>query len=275
MLRVKNLYKSFNIGTDFENNLFKGFNIEFENNTSTAIIGSNGCGKSTLMNLIAGSLRADSGSIAIELDEDITFVKPDGTKEITKYRDISKFREEQRARFIGRVHQNPSMGVSPSLTILENMALADKKNESFSLRKLIRKNRIDYYVEQLKTLDLGLENKLDSRVDLLSGGQRQSLSLLMASMKHPKVLLLDEHTAALDPKTSRVVMNKTIDLIKNKELTTVMITHDMRDAVEYSDRVIMLDKGKIVLDKNSSEITAQELHQIYQDKITEMELKED
>lgn len=255
MLKIKNLYKSFNIGTDFENNLFRDFEIAFEDNTATTIIGSNGCGKSTLMNLIAGSLEADAGTIEI-----------DGV-------DISKYKEEKRSKYIGRVHQNPSMGVSPSLTILENMALADKKNEKFTLRKLIKKDRIEYYKEQLKTLDLGLENKLDSRVDLLSGGQRQSLSLLMASMKHPKILLLDEHTAALDPKTSRVVMNKTIDLIKNKKLTTVMITHDMRDAVEYSDRVIMLERGKIVLDKKSSEITEEELYKIYQDKIIEMETR--
>ncbi|QQK07211.1 ABC transporter ATP-binding protein [Miniphocaeibacter halophilus] len=255
MLKIKNLYKSFNIGTDFENNLFRDFNIAFEDNTATTIIGSNGCGKSTLMNLIAGSLEADAGIIEIDGE------------------DISKYKEEKRSKYIGRVHQNPSMGVSPSLTILENMALADKKNEKFTLRKLIKKDRIEYYKEQLKTLDLGLENKLDSRVDLLSGGQRQSLSLLMASMKHPKILLLDEHTAALDPKTSRVVMNKTIDLIKNKKLTTVMITHDMRDAVEYSDRVIMLERGKIVLDKKSSEITEQELYKIYQDKIIEMETR--
>lgn len=257
MLKIRNLYKSFNIGTDFEINLFKDFAIEFEDNTATAIIGSNGCGKSTLLNLIAGSLNADAGIIEIDGE------------------DISKLKEEQRSKYLGRVHQNPSLGVSPSLTILENMALADKKNEKFSLRKLIKKNRIDYYIEQLKTLDLGLENKLDSKVELLSGGQRQSLSLLMASMKHPKILLLDEHTAALDPKTSRVVMNKTIDLIKNKKLTTIMITHDMRDAVEFSDRVIMLDRGNIVLDKSSNEITSKELYQIYQDKITAMELSKD
>lgn len=257
MLKIRNLYKSFNIGTDFENNLFRNFSIDFEDNKATAIIGSNGCGKSTLMNIIAGSLSADAGTIEI-----------DGN-------DISKLKEEQRSKYLGRVHQNPSLGVSPSLTILENMALADKKNEKLSLRKLIKKDRIDYYIEQLKTLDLGLEQKLDSKVSLLSGGQRQSLSLLMASMKHPKILLLDEHTAALDPKTSRVVMNKTVNLIKNKNLTTIMITHDMRDAVEYSDRVIMLDRGTVVLDKNSSEITAKELYQIYQDKITAMELSKD
>lgn len=257
MLVVRNLYKSFNVGTDFENNIFTNFAIDFEDNTATAIIGSNGCGKSTLMNLIAGSLEADDGVIKIEGE------------------DISKLKEEKRAKYIGRVHQNPSMGVSPSLTILENMALADKKNEKFYLKKLIRKDRIDYYKQQLKTLDLGLENKLNSRVDLLSGGQRQSLSLLMAAMKHPKVLLLDEHTAALDPKTSRVVMNKTVDLIKNKKLTTIMITHDMRDAVEFSDRIIMLERGKIVLDKRSTEITEKELHKIYQDKIIEMESRDD
>ncbi len=257
MLVVRNLYKSFNVGTDFENNIFTNFAIDFEDNTATAIIGSNGCGKSTLMNLIAGSLEADDGVIKIEGE------------------DISKLKEEKRAKYIGRVHQNPSMGVSPSLTILENMALADKKNEKFYLKKLIRKDRIDYYKEQLKTLDLGLENKLNSRVDLLSGGQRQSLSLLMAAMKHPKVLLLDEHTAALDPKTSRVVMNKTVDLIKNKKLTTIMITHDMRDAVEFSDRIIMLERGKIVLDKRSTEITEKELHKIYQDKIIKMESRDD
>lgn len=257
MLVVRNLYKSFNVGTDFENNIFTNFAIDFEDNTATAIIGSNGCGKSTLMNLIAGSLEADDGVIKIEGE------------------DISKLKEEKRAKYIGRVHQNPSMGVSPSLTILENMALADKKNEKFYLKKLIRKDRIDYYKQQLKTLDLGLENKLNSRVDLLSGGQRQSLSLLMAAMKHPKVLLLDEHTAALDPKTSRVVMNRTVDLIKNKKLTTIMITHDMRDAVEFSDRIIMLERGKIVLDKRSTEITEKELHKIYQDKIIEMESRDD
>lgn len=254
MLKINGLYKSFNIGTDFENNLFNNFSIEFESQKTTALIGSNGCGKSTLLNLIAGSLNVDGG--IIELDK----------------KNITKLKEEKRAKYIGRVQQNPSMGVAPSLTILENMALADRQNKKISLKNLIKKERIPLYIEQLKTLDLGLENKLDNKVSLLSGGQRQSLSLLMEAMKTPKILLLDEHTAALDPKTSKVVMDKTLELIREKNLTTIMITHNMRDAVNYSDRIIMLDRGKIVLDKKSFEITPEELYQIYENKILEMEV---
>ena len=169
--------------------------------------------------------------------------------------------------YIGRVYQDPFKGVASSLSILENMALADKKNEKFGLRWLIKKDKIDYYKSLLETLDLGLENSIHTKVSLLSGGQRQSLSLLMATMKFPKLLLLDEHTAALDPKTSNVVMRKTAELIKNNDIMTLMITHNMEDAVNYSDRVIMLDEGKIVLDKKSSEITSEQLNQIYREKI--------
>lgn len=249
MLKIRNLSKKFNAGTDFEKIIFDGFDLDIENNTATAIIGSNGCGKSTLLNLIAGSLKIDGGSIEVAGE------------------DISKLKEEKRAKYIGRVHQNPSMGVAPSLTILENMSIADKKNEKFGLNKLVKKDRVDYYKEQLKTLDLGLENMLDTKVKFLSGGQRQSLSLLMASMKHPKILLLDEHTAALDPKTSKVVMDKSVELIKDKDITTLMITHNMNDAVKYSDRIIMLEEGKVVLDKKSNEITPEELYKIYEEKI--------
>jgi len=249
MIKIRNLSKKFNVGTDFEKVIFDGFNLDIENNTSTAIIGSNGCGKSTLLNLIAGSLKIDDGTIEVDGE------------------DIAKLKEEKRAKYIGRVHQNPSMGVAPSLTILENMSIADKKNEKFGLNKLVKKDRIIYYKEQLKTLDLGLENMLDTKVKFLSGGQRQSLSLLMASMKHPKILLLDEHTAALDPKTSKVVMDKSVELIKDRNITTLMITHDMKDAVEYSDRIIMLEEGRLVLDKKSSEITPEELYKIYEEKI--------
>lgn len=254
MLRIENLNKSFNIGTDFENNIFSNFNLTLENNSSTAIIGSNGCGKSTLLNLIAGSLTIDSGSIIIDAD------------------DISNLKEQRRSQYFGRVYQDPFKGVASSLTILENMALADKKNEYFGLRKLIKKNKIEYYVELLKTLDLGLENHLNTKVNLLSGGQRQSLSLLMATMKYPKLLLLDEHTAALDPKTSNVVMEKTVELIESNDITTLMITHNMEDAVNYSDRVIMLDEGRIVLDEKSSNINANDLNNIYKEKINNFQL---
>lgn len=251
MLKIENLSKSFNKNTENEINIFNGFNLEIEANKCTAIIGSNGCGKSTLLNMIGGSIMADKGEI------------------ILNGNNIARLREEKRAIHIGRVHQNPSMGVSPSLTILENMSLADKKGEKFSLRMLIKKNRIDFYKELLLDLDLGLEDKLDTKVKFLSGGQRQSLSLIMAAMKHPDLLLLDEHTAALDPKTSYVVMKKTRELIQKHSITTVMISHNMRDAIGFSDRIIMLDKGLIIFDKPSIDVTEKELVKIYRNKFDE------
>ncbi len=248
MLEIRNLYKSFNIGTPYEKNVFHGFDLDIEDNTTTAIIGSNGCGKSTLLNIIAGSLDAEKGTIRIDGE------------------DITSLSEEQRSKYLGRVHQDPSKGVAPSLTILENLAIADKKNEPFRLRKLIQKSRIEGYVKLLKTLDLGLEHQMGTKIKYLSGGQRQSLSLLMATMKHPGLLLLDEHTAALDPKTSKVVMDKTADLIRTNNITTLMITHNMRDAVQYADRIIMLDRGVIVLDRRRGEITEDELYRIYRNR---------
>ncbi|MCR1897722.1 ATP-binding cassette domain-containing protein [Irregularibacter muris] len=245
MLRISNLSKSFNTGTDNEITIFNHFNLEIEKNKCTAIIGANGCGKSTLMNMIGGSIPADQGRILL------------------KDRDMTDLKEEKRATYIGRVYQDPSMGVSPSLTILENMSLADKKGEKFTLRRLIKRGKIQGYIEILRGLDLGLENKLNTKVKFLSGGQRQSLSLLMAAMKHPDLLLLDEHTAALDPKTSHVIMKKTKELIEKYHITTIMISHNMRDAIEYSDRIIMLDKGQIVLDKSSDKVTEKELIEIY------------
>ncbi len=146
---------------------------------------------------------------------------------------------------------------------MENISLSDKKCEKFTLRKLIRKNKIEEYKEILKTLDLGLEDKLNTEVKYLSGGQRQSLSLLMATMKKPDLLLLDEHTAALDPKTSKLVMEKTLELIKTQKITTMMISHNVRDAVKYSDRIVMLDKGEIILDVRKGEITEKEILSIY------------
>ena len=245
MLKIQNLSKSFNQGTDNEINLFNRFNLEIQENTCTSIIGSNGCGKSTLLNMIGGSILNDSGEILLNGE------------------DISKLREEQRAIYIGRVYQDPA------LTILENMSLADKKGEKFGLRKLIKKNNIDKYTEVLKTLDLGLENMLNTQVKFLSGGQRQSLSLIMAAMKHPDLLLLDEHTAALDPKTSYVVMKKTKELLDKFKITTIMISHNMKDALEFSDRIIMLDKGQVVLDKPSKSVSENELMEIYKAKLFE------
>lgn len=244
MLKITNLCKSFNSNTDNQINIFNNFNLEVETNTSTAIIGPNGCGKTTLFNIIGGNILADQGNIFL------------------KEKNISKLKEE-RAKYIGRVYQNPSMGISSSLTILENLSLANKKGEKFTLKKLLKKENIDKYIELLKDLSLGLEKKLDTKVKFLSGGQRQALSLIMATMKYPDLLLLDEHTAALDPKTSNLIMEKTKKLIEKYSITTIMISHNIKDALKYSDRIIMLNGGQIVLDKPSADIDEKELIQIY------------
>lgn len=249
MLTIKNLKKSFNEGTENEVNIFNGFNLEIKESEFVAILGSNGCGKSTLFNIISGSVQDNGGSIILG-----------GT-------DISSLKEEERAGKIGKVHQDPSKGVSPSLTILENLSLAAKKSEKFSLRRLIRKENTGKFIELLKELDLGLENKLNTQVKFLSGGQRQALSLIMATMKKPELLLLDEHTAALDPKTSRMIMSKTKQLIDKQKITAMMISHNLRDAIKYSDRIIMLDKGKVILDIKSKDVTEGELSKIYTSKM--------
>ena len=248
MLEIKNLSKKFNVGTENELTIFEGFNLTINRGECTGILGANGCGKSTLFNMISGVLTEDSGEI------------------ILKEEKINKLKENERAKYIGRVHQNPSMGVSPSLTILENISLSDKKCQRFGLRKLINKNKIEEFRETLKTLDLGLENMLNTEVKYLSGGQRQSLSLLMATIKKPELLLLDEHTAALDPKTSRLIMDKTKELIESHSLTTMMISHNVKDAINYSDRIVMLDKGKVVLDVRNGDISEKELIDIFNAK---------
>lgn len=249
MLEIKDLRKVFYEGLPEENVIFENFNLTIEENKCLAILGPNGCGKSTLLNLISGSLTSDGGMILLN------------------GKDITKEKEEKRAASIGKVYQDPSMGVAPSLNILENISLALKKGEKFSLRKLVKKENIKKIKEKLKELKLGLEDKLTTEVKFLSGGQRQSLSLLMATIKKPELLLLDEHTAALDPKTSKLIMDKTRDLIKKDHITTMMITHNLSHAVEYADRIIMLNKGQIVLDVEAKKITEEELQKIYTRKI--------
>ena len=245
MLEIKNISKSFNLGTDNEAVIFNDFSLHINKGECTGILGANGCGKSTLFNIISGVLVPEKGEILLNKT------------------DISKLKENERAKYIGRVHQNPSMGVSPSLTILENISLSNKKCEKFTLRKLIKKDKIEEYKEMLKTLELGLENKLETEVKFLSGGQRQSLSLLMATLNKPELLLLDEHTAALDPKTSNLVMEKTKELIRLQSITTMMISHNVKDTIKYSDRIVMLDKGKVILDVRNKDITEKELMGIY------------
>lgn len=251
MLKIRKLSKSFNKNTDNEITVFNDFDLNIEKNKCTAIIGPNGCGKSTLLNLIAGNTTADSGEMLLN-----------GS-------DITRLKEEDRAKYFGRVHQDPSKGISPSLTILENISLADKKGEGFGLKSLIKKNNIERYISILEDLDLGLEKKLNTKMKFLSGGQRQSLSLIMAAMKHPDLLLLDEHTAALDPKTSNIVMGKTKELIEKYSITTIMISHNMRDAVKYSDRIVMLDRGIVALNKLSINVTEEELFQLYREKLSQ------
>ncbi len=255
MLRIKNLSKSFNGGTENELNIFEDFNLNIKESEFVAILGSNGCGKSTLFNLISGSLKEDRGNIILDDKK------------------INDLKEEERAWGIGKVHQDPSKGVSPSLTILENLSLADKKCEKFSLRNLIKKDKINRFENILKEIGLGLENKLDTQVKFLSGGQRQALSLIMATLKKPKLLLLDEHTAALDPKTSKVIMEKTKQLIDKQHITAMMISHNLRDAVQYADRIIMLDKGRVILDVESKKITESELVKIYNSKIEKEQIR--
>ncbi len=251
MLEIKKLQKSFNLDRDSELIVFDQLNLNIEANTTTAIIGPNGCGKTTLLNLISGNIKADKGNIMLN-----------GV-------DITNEAEEKRASQISRVHQDPSKSVSLNLTVLENLALADKKGEKFNLNKLIQKQNKDKYIEILKSFNIGLENKINEKVKFLSGGQRQSLSLIMACMKNPKLLLLDEHTAALDPKASALVLEKTKELIQKNRITTLMVSHNIRDALSYSDRIIMLDGGKIVFDRPSASVKESEIFDIYKEKLKE------
>lgn len=249
MLKIQNLNKTFYPGTPEENVIFKDLNLEIEENVTTTIIGPNGCGKSTLFNIISGSLDADSGTLSLS-----------GT-------DLRPLPEEGRAKYIGKVSQDPSMGVASNLNILENMSIALKKGENYRLRSLLKNTNKKLIIEKLKELNLSLEDKLNTPVKYLSGGQKQSLALLMAAMKKPKLLLLDEHTAALDPRTSRLIMEKTEKLVKNEKITTIQISHNLRYVIEFSDRIIMLQKGNIVLDVMADEITEEELTNLYNEII--------
>lgn len=235
MLKIQQLSKVFYPNTINENKVFEDFNVEVKEGDFVVIIGSNGAGKSTLLNMVAGSLISDEGTILIN------------------GRDVTCEPEYKRSRVIGRVYQNPSVGVSPKMTILENLALADNKGKTYGLGFGVNKKRIEFYKELLKEADLGLEDKLYNKVELLSGGQRQVLTLLMAVMSNPKLLLLDEHTAALDPKTSEKVMDITRKIVRERKITTLMVTHNMKHAITAGNRLFMMHQGKIVVDVNGKE----------------------
>ena len=231
MLEVKHIRKYYNQGTVNEMCLFEDFSLTVEQGQFVSVVGSNGSGKTSLLNIICGSIPVDSGSILIH-----------GT-------DISKMPEYRRQRVIGRVYQNPSMGTCPNMTILENMSLADTQGKPFNLRRGTNKKRIDFYRENLRLLGLGLEDKLDVKAGVLSGGQRQAMALLMSTMTPIEFLILDEHTAALDPKTAEVIMELTDRIIREKKLTALMVTHNLRYAVEYGNRLLMMHQGQAVMDK--------------------------
>ena len=230
MLEIQNVSKTFNAGTVNEKTALNGLNLKLNEGDFVTVIGGNGAGKSTMLNAVAGVWPVDCGKIII-----------DGV-------DVTRLSEHQRAAYIGRVFQDPMTGTAATMQIEENLALAARRGKPRTLRIGITRAEREQYRELLKSLDLGLENRLTARVGLLSGGQRQALTLLMATMNKPKLLLLDEHTAALDPKTAAKVLELSDRIVAENGLTTMMVTHNMKDAIAHGNRLIMMDAGRVVLD---------------------------
>lgn len=235
MIEFKNIYKTFKNDLGYEKKVFENLNFKANIGDFITIIGSNGAGKSTFLNLLNGNVIPDSGEILLN-----NF-------------DISKLEKYKRAKFISQVYQNPLIGTAPNMTVLENLSMAMNKGKKFGLSLGLDVKNIDFFKTILKTLDLGLENQLYTNVSLLSGGQIQCLSLIMATLSKPKILLLDEYTAALDPKTSNIIMEKTKEIIERENLISFMITHNMEDAIKYGNRLIMLHNGNIVFDFSKEE----------------------
>ena len=248
MLEIKNVYKTFNADTVNEKVALQDLNLTLEDGDFVTVIGGNGAGKSTMLNAVAGVWPIDMGKILI-----------DG-------QDVTRLSEHQRAKYIGRVFQDPMMGTAATMGIEENLALAARRGVTRSLKVGITKKEREEYHELLKTLDLGLEDRMTSKVGLLSGGQRQAVTLLMATLKKPKLLLLDEHTAALDPKTAAKVLEATQRIVEKNRLTTMMITHNMRDAITYGNRLIMMYEGHVAVDVSGEEkrhLTVEQLLELF------------
>jgi putative ABC transport system ATP-binding protein len=251
MLEIKEISKTFNAGTINEKKALSKLSLTLNEGDFVTVIGGNGAGKSTLLNAVAGAFGVDEGSILI-----------DGT-------DVTKLQEYKRAKFLGRVFQDPMNGTAATMGIEENLALAYRRGKARTLRWGIRAHERKMYAEKLKELDLGLETRLTSKVGLLSGGQRQAITLLMSALQRPKLLLLDEHTAALDPKTARKVLEITQNIVARDRLTTLMITHNMNHAIEYGNRLIMMHNGQIIFDVSGEEKQKLKVENLLQ-KFTEL-----
>ena len=248
MLKITNLQKTFNPGTVNAKVALDGLNLHIREGDFVTVIGGNGASKSTLQNAIAGVWKPDYGTIEI-----------DGV-------DVTNMPEHKRASFLGRVFQDPMKGTAPDMEIAENLAIASKRGIRRRFVRGVRRSDREYYKELLKTLDLGLEDRLSTKVGLLSGGQRQAVTLLMASMNKPKLLLLDEHTAALDPKTAAKVLEITDKIVTENNLTTLMITHNMKDAIAHGNRLIMLQEGRVIVDVEGEEkkkLTVEDLLKLF------------
>ena len=248
MLKITNLHKTFNPGTVNAKTALDGLNLTINEGDFVTVIGGNGAGKSTLLNAICGVWKPDFGTIEI-----------DGV-------DVTNMPEHKRAKFLGRVFQDPMKGTAPDMEIAENLAIAARRGTKRKLIWGVRKAEREQYKELLATLELGLESRLSSKVGLLSGGQRQAVTLLMASLRKPKLLLLDEHTAALDPKTAAKVLELTDKIVNENKITTVMITHNMRDAIDHGNRLIMMYEGRVVVDisgEDKKKLTTKDLLDLF------------
>ena len=235
MLEIRDITKVYNPGTVAEQRLFDHFSLTVETGQFVTIVGGNGSGKTSLLNILCGSIPIDGGDVLI-----------DG-KSVRRLKDYRRYAD------MGRVYQNPSAGTCPNLTMLENLSLADNKGKPFGLGWGVNRRRTEAYREQLRELGLGLEDKLDVKMGALSGGQRQAVSLLMATMTPLRFLILDEHTAALDPKTAEIIMTLTDKIVRQKQLTAMMVTHNLRHAAQYGDRILMMQRGQVVLDRSGAE----------------------
>ncbi|MCL1862756.1 MAG: ABC transporter ATP-binding protein [Defluviitaleaceae bacterium] len=249
MLNIENIHITFEPGTPIEKHALNGVSLSLERGDYVTVIGGNGAGKSTLLNITAGTLFPDKGMVSV-----------DGVN-------ITHMPEYKRAQYLGRVFQDPRRGTATDMSIEENLALAYRRGKTRGMRWHINNKERGFYQERLATLELGLENRLSDKVGLLSGGQRQALSLLMATLKEPKVLLLDEHTAALDPKTAKKVLELTNKIVNKYNLTTMMVTHNMRDALKNGNRLMMMYEGNIILDVKGEEkanLTVQDLLKMFE-----------